>query len=117
MRWALIGESAHSGVHNELADTRSGADASGCYAPGHSNSTWALVAKWADYQHLTTIAKKIGGPRVLLFAIAAGGAFAGKASEVGVKAVVRKARSIKRTLDARAEAAATSRGLPRRRGR
>jgi hypothetical protein len=67
------------------------------------------VAKWADYQHLTTIAKKIGGPRVLLVAVAAGGALAGKASEVGVKAVVRKARSIKQTLDARAEAAAMSR--------
>jgi hypothetical protein len=66
------------------------------------------VARWTDYQHLTTIAKKIGGPRVLLFAVAAGGALAGKASEVGVKAVVRKARSIKRTLEARAEAAAKS---------
>ncbi|MEO3773939.1 hypothetical protein [Micromonospora sp. B9E7] len=58
---------------------------------------------------MTTIAKKIGGPRALILAVAAGGALAYKGGEVGVKAVVRTSRSIRRTLDARAEAAAKSR--------
>lgn len=69
----------------------------------------ALVAKWADYQLMTTIAKKIGGPRGLILAVAAGGALAYKGGEVGVKAVVRKSRSMKRTLHASAETAAKSR--------
>ncbi|MEU2014431.1 hypothetical protein ABZ541_00090 [Micromonospora sediminicola] len=67
------------------------------------------MAKWADYQVMTTIAKKIGGPRALILAVAAGGALAYKGGEVGIKAVVRTSRSIRRTLDARAEAAAKSR--------
>ena len=67
------------------------------------------MAKWDDYQLLTTVAGKIGGPRVLILAVAAGGALIYKGSEVGVKAVVRTRRSIKQALNARAEAAAMSR--------
>jgi hypothetical protein len=63
------------------------------------------VAKWADYQLITTIAKKVGGPRVLLLVVAAGGAVVLKAGEV----IVAKGMSMKRTFDARAEEAAKSR--------
>lgn len=63
------------------------------------------MAKWADYQLITTIAKKVGGPRVLLLVVAAGGALALKAGEV----MVATGMSMKRTFDARAEEAAKSR--------
>ncbi|AEB44304.1 MULTISPECIES: hypothetical protein [Micromonospora] len=67
------------------------------------------MAKWNDYQLMTTVAGKIGGPRVLILAIAAGGALVYKGGEVGVKAVVRTTRSIKQALHVHAQAAAMSR--------
>lgn len=63
------------------------------------------MAKWADYQLITTIAKKVGGPRVLLLVVAAGGALTLKAGE----AIVAKGMSLKRTFDVRAQEAAKSR--------
>lgn len=67
------------------------------------------MARWADYQLITTIASKVGGPRVLALAVAGTGALLYKSGEIGVKFTVKKAREAKRRFDARAEAAAEGR--------
>jgi hypothetical protein len=67
------------------------------------------MARWADYQLLTTIASKIGGPRVLALAVAGTGALLYKTGELGFKFTVKKAREAKSRFDARAEAVAESR--------
>lgn len=67
------------------------------------------MAKWADYQLITTIASKIGGPRILALAVAGTGALLYKSGEIGVKFTVKKAKEVKKKIDARAEAASESR--------
>ncbi|TFD04822.1 hypothetical protein E3T25_04720 [Cryobacterium sandaracinum] len=66
------------------------------------------MARWADYQMITTIAAKIGGPRILALAVAGTGALLYKGGEVGVKFTVRKAKEAKKKFDARAQEAAES---------
>ncbi|MEU4561884.1 hypothetical protein AB0F72_26165 [Actinoplanes sp. NPDC023936] len=63
------------------------------------------MAKWLDYQTMTTMAKAVGGPRVLAAAFFVGGAVVTRGGEAGL----RKILAMKRAFDARAEAAAQSR--------
>jgi len=46
-----------------------------------------------QYQLLTTVAKKVGGPAILLVGTAIGGWFIGRLTEVGGKQIVRVAKS------------------------
>ena len=46
-----------------------------------------------QYQLLTTLAKKVGGPAVLIVGTAIGGWFVGRVTEVGGKKVVKVAKS------------------------
>jgi hypothetical protein len=64
------------------------------------------MSRWADYQLITTIASKIGGPRVLALAVAAAGAVVYKSGEVGVKFIVKRVKGVQENLVVRAEAAA-----------
>ncbi|SDT66900.1 hypothetical protein SAMN04489716_5402 [Actinoplanes derwentensis] len=66
------------------------------------------MSNLGGYQLMTTFAKKLGGPRNLGLAVALVGAVVLRVSEAGVKAAVRKGKSVKEMFDARAEAATTS---------